>query len=57
MHQRAAHTEEAWLMELLTDEETDENRIPDNGELERSSNNLKSRKSLRLIKPVILSHN
>ncbi|KAG6858629.1 hypothetical protein C0995_015230, partial [Termitomyces sp. Mi166 len=38
MRQRAAHTEEAWLMELLADEEADEDRIPDDGELEGSSN-------------------
>ncbi|KAG6884907.1 hypothetical protein C0995_009762, partial [Termitomyces sp. Mi166 len=36
MHQRAAHTEEARLMELLADEEADEDRIPDDGELEGS---------------------
>jgi hypothetical protein len=31
-----AYTEEAWLMELLADEEADEERIPDDGELEGS---------------------
>ena len=31
-----AYTEEAWLMELLADEEADENRIQDDGELEGS---------------------
>jgi hypothetical protein len=30
------YTEEAWLMELLVDEEADEERIPDDGELEGS---------------------
>ncbi|KDR79064.1 hypothetical protein GALMADRAFT_138021 [Galerina marginata CBS 339.88] len=35
-----AHTEEALLMELLADEEADEERIPDDGELEGSGNNL-----------------
>ncbi|KAG6867626.1 hypothetical protein C0993_000399 [Termitomyces sp. T159_Od127] len=33
---RQAYTEEAHLMELLADEEEDENRIPDDGELEGS---------------------
>jgi len=33
---RQAHTEEARLMELLADEEADEERIPDAGELEGS---------------------
>ena len=35
-HRRQAHTEEARLMELLIDEELDEERIPDDGELEGS---------------------
>ena len=33
---RQAYTEEARLMELLADEEADEARIPDDGELEGS---------------------
>lgn len=33
---RQAYTEEAQLMELLADEEADEERIPDDGELEGS---------------------
>ncbi|KAF8161032.1 ribonuclease H-like domain-containing protein [Crassisporium funariophilum] len=36
--ERKAYTEEAQLMELLADEEADEERIPDDGELEGSSN-------------------
>ena len=32
-----AYTEEAWLMELLMDEEADDERIPDDGELVGSS--------------------
>ena len=35
-HRRQAYTEEARLMELLVDEELDEERIPDDGELEGS---------------------
>ena len=35
-HRRQAFTEEARLMELLVDEELDEERIPDDGELEGS---------------------
>ncbi|KAG5337811.1 hypothetical protein C0989_008819 [Termitomyces sp. Mn162] len=38
MRQKQAYTEEAWLMELLADEEADEDRIPDDGELEGSGN-------------------
>ena len=34
-----AYTEEACLMELLADEEADEERIPDAGELEGSGDN------------------
>ncbi|KAF8887010.1 hypothetical protein CPB84DRAFT_1816662 [Gymnopilus junonius] len=33
-HQCNAYTEEAWLMELLADEEVDEDRTPDDGELQ-----------------------
>jgi len=33
---KQAHTEEARLMELLADEEADEDRVPDDGELEGS---------------------
>ena len=36
---RQAYTEEAHLMELLVDEEVDEERIPDAGELEGSGDN------------------
>jgi hypothetical protein len=35
-HRCQAYTEEARLMELLVDEELDEERIPDDGELEGS---------------------
>lgn len=34
---KQAYTEEAWQMELLANEEDDEERILDNGELEGSS--------------------
>ncbi|KAF8878171.1 ribonuclease H-like domain-containing protein [Gymnopilus junonius] len=37
-HRRTAYTEEARLMELLANEEADEERIPDDGELEGSGN-------------------
>ena len=33
---KQAYTEEARLMELLADEEADEERVPDDGELEGS---------------------
>ena len=33
---RQAYTQEARLMELLADEEADEERMPDDGELEHS---------------------
>jgi hypothetical protein len=36
VHRRQVYTEEARLMELLADEEADENRIPDDGELDGS---------------------
>ncbi|KAG6850486.1 hypothetical protein C0991_010339 [Blastosporella zonata] len=35
-HRQQVYTEEARLMELLADEEADEERIPDDGELEGS---------------------
>jgi hypothetical protein len=38
IRRRQAYTEEAWLMELLVDEEADEERVPDDGELEGSGN-------------------
>ena len=36
VRRREAYTEEARLMELLADEEADEDRLPDDGELEGS---------------------
>ncbi|KAG6863576.1 hypothetical protein C0991_004943 [Blastosporella zonata] len=36
IQRNTAYTEEAWLMELVAAEEADEDRIPDNGELEGS---------------------
>jgi hypothetical protein len=36
VHRREAYTEEAHLMELQADEEADEDRLPDDGELEGS---------------------
>jgi hypothetical protein len=38
IHRQQAYTEEAQLMELLTDEEADDDRIPDDGELVGSGN-------------------
>jgi hypothetical protein len=39
---RQAYTEEARLMELLADEEADEERVPDAGELEGSGDDFDS---------------
>jgi hypothetical protein len=39
---RQAYTEEACLMEILADEEEDEERIPDAGELEGSGDDFDS---------------
>ncbi|KAG6871484.1 hypothetical protein C0995_004150 [Termitomyces sp. Mi166 len=41
IHQRATYTEEAQLMELLANDEADEDRIPDDGELKGLSDNFK----------------
>jgi hypothetical protein len=38
IHRQQAYTEEAWLIELLADEEADEQTIPDDGELQGSGN-------------------
>jgi hypothetical protein len=37
--QQQAYSEEAWLMELLADEEADNDRIPDDREFEGSGDN------------------